>query len=169
MPPFKRIRSTLSGFGTWRTCARMLGAGSGISWLKESHVFAGGSLCQTEFTDQAVLEGSPEAFDVSLGLRGVSWDLLDAEFVEGSSDLGWELLAGQLLGHRPVGIVALEDAVAVAIEAEGHAVTGEELKQAEVSGGVLGRPGHGWWRRPESPAGSGAGRVLPASRDGWRR
>ena len=117
----------------------MLGAGSGISWLKESHVFAGGSLCQTEFTDQAILEGSPEAFDVSLGLRGVSWDLLDAEFVEGSSDLGWELLAGQLLGHRPVRIVALEDAVAVAIEAEGHAVTGDELmKQAEVSGGVLG-------------------------------
>ena len=49
-------------------------------------------------------------------------DLLDAEFVEGAADLGWELLSSELFGDRPVRIVALEDAVAITVEAEGHAL-----------------------------------------------
>lgn len=102
-------------------------------------LLAGRGLGETQFADETILEGSPEAFDASLGLRRTSRDLLDSEFVEGASDLGWELLSGEFFGHRPVGIVALEDAVAVAVKAEGHAVTVDELmKQAEVSDGVLG-------------------------------
>jgi hypothetical protein len=37
--------------------------------------------------------------------------------------LGGALFAGELFGHGPVGIVALEDAVAVAVKAERHAVS----------------------------------------------
>jgi hypothetical protein len=38
--------------------------------------------------------------------------------------LGGALFAGELFSHGPVGIIALKDAVAVAIEAEGNAVSG---------------------------------------------
>src|SRR5205807_5317279 len=48
------------------------------------------------------------------------------------------LLAAEFFFAGPVRIVALEDAVAVAIEAEGNAVSGEQsLQTAEVTYGIF--------------------------------
>ena len=77
------------------------------------------SLSEAEFADQAVLAGAPGALDAALGLGRVSGNLLDAEFLQSAAELGGRLLAGELFGQGPVGIVALKDAVAVAVEARG--------------------------------------------------
>jgi len=78
-----------------------------------------GGPCQAKFADQAVLAGAPETFDSALGLGRIGGDLLNAEFFESASEMGWSLLTGELFGDSPMGIVALEDAVAIAVEAEG--------------------------------------------------
>jgi hypothetical protein len=57
-------------------------------------------------------------------MRPLAWgrvggDLLDAEFFKSASELGGSLFASELFGDSPVRIVALEDGVAVAVEAEG--------------------------------------------------
>jgi hypothetical protein len=68
----------------------------------------------------------------------LSRDLLDAELVESASYLGWRLLSGKFFGHRPMGIIALKDAVTVAIEAKGRAVASDQLlKSTELSNGVF--------------------------------
>src|SRR5678810_969037 len=77
----------------------------------------GGGVDEAEFADQAVLTGAPDAFDAALGLGGVGGDLLDAELVESASELGGGLLAGELFGKGPAGILSLEDAVAITVEA----------------------------------------------------
>ena len=82
----------------------------------------GGGVDQAEFANQAVLTGAPDAFDAALGLGGVGGDLLDAELVESASELGGGLFAGKLFGEGPVGIVALEDAVTIAVEADRKSV-----------------------------------------------
>jgi hypothetical protein len=98
-----------------------------------------GSLGQAEFADQTVLAGAPKTFDASLGLRGIGGDLLNAEFFESASEMGWSLSTGELLGDSPMGIVTLEDAVAIAIEAERHAVGGDHGTQGEeIADGVFG-------------------------------
>ncbi|HEY4933107.1 MAG TPA: hypothetical protein VII23_16195 [Terriglobales bacterium] len=79
-------------------------------------------LLRHESSDPAVLAGAPGALDAALGLRRVGGNLLDAEFLQGASQLGGRLFASELFGQGPVGIVALEDAVAVAVEAEGYAM-----------------------------------------------
>src|SRR5208283_3661914 len=81
-----------------------------------------GGAGEAEFADQAVLKGAPGALDAALGLGRVGGDLLDAKFFEGASELGGSLFSGELLGEGPVRIVALEDAVAVAVKAERDAV-----------------------------------------------
>ena len=81
-------------------------------------------LGEAEFADQAVLAGTPGALDAAFGLGRVGGDLLDAEFLQRPAQLGGALFAGELFSHGPVGIIALKDAVAVAIEAEGNAVSG---------------------------------------------
>jgi len=102
-------------------------------------LFAGGGVGEPEFAAQTILASAPEAFDASFGLGRVGGDLLDAEFLKGAAALGWQLLTGEFFGDAPVGIVALEDAMAIAVEAEGHAVGGDELtQQLEVADGVLG-------------------------------
>ena len=58
------------------------------------------------------------ARDAALGLGRVGGDLLNAEFLESPPQLSRRLFTGELFGQGPVGIVALEDAVAVAVEAE---------------------------------------------------
>ena len=45
-----------------------------------------------EFTDQAILEGAPEALDAAFGLGGGGRDPADAEFAQGPTELGRELL-----------------------------------------------------------------------------
>src|SRR5271167_2616399 len=53
--------------------------------------------------------------------------------------MGGALFAGELFGQGPVGIVALEDAVAVAVEAERHAVRGDHgVQSAQIAEGVFG-------------------------------
>ena len=83
-----------------------------------------GGVGEAKFADQTVLASAPGAFDAALGLGRVGGDLLDAEFFERASELSGRLFSGELFGQGPVGIVALEDAVAVAIEAERDAVSG---------------------------------------------
>ena len=93
---------------------------------------------EAEFADQASA-GAPDAFDAALGLRGVGGDLLDAEFVESASKLGGGLFSGELFGEGPVGIVALEDAVTIAVEAERDAVGGDHgVQGAEIADGIFG-------------------------------
>ena len=77
-----------------------------------------GGVGEAKFADQTVLAGAPGALDAALGLGRVGGDLLDAEFFESASQLGGRLFSGELFGEGPVGIVALEDGVAVAVEAE---------------------------------------------------
>src|SRR6476646_9386069 len=74
-----------------------------------------------------------------LAWGGVGGDLLDAELVESASELGGGLLAGELFGEGPAGIVALEDAVTVAVEAERDAVGGDHgVQGAEIADGIFG-------------------------------
>jgi hypothetical protein len=96
-------------------------------------------LGEAEFADQAVLAGAPGALDAAFGLGRVGGDLLDAEFLQSASQLGGPLFTGELFGHGPVGIVALEDAVAVAIKAEGHAVSHDHgVRRTHIAEGVFG-------------------------------
>jgi hypothetical protein len=99
----------------------------------------GGGMNQAEFADQAVLTGAPDAFDAALGLGRVGGDLLDAEFVERASELRGRLLARQLFGPGPVGIVAREDTVTIAVEAERDAVGGDHgVQDAQVADSIFG-------------------------------
>ena len=77
----------------------------------------GGGAGEAQFADQAVLAGAPGALDTALGLRGVSGNLLDAELLQGLSELSGSLFAGELFGECPVGVVALKDGVAIVVEA----------------------------------------------------
>src|SRR5208337_1818966 len=99
----------------------------------------GGGAGEAKFADQTVLKGAPGALDAALGLGRVGGNLLDAEFLESPSELGRRLFSGELFGQGPVGIVALENAVAVAVEAEGYAVRGDHgVQGAEIAEGIFG-------------------------------
>src|SRR5258708_14282442 len=67
---------------------------------------------QTQLAGEAILEGAPEAFDATLGLRTLGRDVGDAELLRGAADLRGLAAAGELFFHRPVSVVAHEDAVA---------------------------------------------------------
>jgi hypothetical protein len=72
-------------------------------------------------------------------LGRVGWDLLDAELVESASELGRSLFSGELFGKGPVGIVALEDAVAVTVETERDAVRQDHgVQGAEITDSIFG-------------------------------
>jgi hypothetical protein len=93
---------------------------------------------ETEFADQTVLAGTPGALDAALGLGRVGGDLLDAEFFESATQLGGASFSGELFGQGPVGIVALKDAMAVAVEAEGDAVSANHgVQGAEITESVF--------------------------------
>jgi hypothetical protein len=96
-------------------------------------------LGQPEFADQAVLAGAPGALDAAFGLGRVSGDLLDAEFFQRPTQMGGALLSGELFGESPAGIVALKDAVAIAVQAERHAVSADHrMQSAEIAESVFG-------------------------------
>ena len=98
-----------------------------------------GGAGEAKFADQTVLASAPGAFDAALGLGRVGGNLLDAEFLQSASQLGGRLFSGELFGHGPVGIVALEDGVAVAIETEGDAVGGDHgVESAEIAESIFG-------------------------------
>ncbi len=63
-------------------------------------LFDGCDAVDTKLLVESVLEGAPEAFDSSFGLRRASADPGDAEFVEDASDLGQQRLAGELFFQR---------------------------------------------------------------------
>ena len=133
------------------------------------------SVGEAEFADQAVLAGAPGALDAAFSLGRAGRNLLDAEFFQSAAQMGGALFAGELFGQGPVGIVALKDAVAIAVEAERHAMSrdhgmhrahiaegvfGFELKMSgeDLAGGVVLKADEGEFR-------SG----LPANHGGWRR
>ena len=59
--------------------------------------------------------------------------------VERASELGGRLFSGELFGQGPVGIVALEDGVAVAIEAERDAVGDDHgVQGAKIAESIFG-------------------------------
>ena len=94
---------------------------------------------EAQLADQTVLAGAPGAFDAAFGLGRVGGDLLDAEFFQRASELGRSLFSGELFGEGPMGIVALEDGVAVAVEAERDAVSGDHgAEGAKVAEGIFG-------------------------------
>src|SRR5258708_30084051 len=64
---------------------------------------------------------------------------LDAELVESPSELSRRLFSGELFGEGPVGIVALEDAVAVAGETEWGVMSDKHCPGgAEMTEGIFG-------------------------------
>ena len=72
-------------------------------------------------------------------MRRVGGDLLDAELVESAPELGGRLFSGQWFGQGPVGVVALEDAVAVAVKAERDAVGCDHgTERAEIGDRIFG-------------------------------
>ena len=94
---------------------------------------------QTQFAGEAILKGSPETLDASLGLRTSGRDVGDAELLERAAELSGLAVAGKLFFHGPVIVIANEDTVAVAIETEGDTEAAEQaLEQAEIAAGVFG-------------------------------
>src|SRR5882724_10817472 len=77
---------------------------------------------QAEFTDEAVLQGPPEAFDAAFGLGRLRGDEPDAEIPQHAPEMGGVLLAAELFGERPVLIITAEEAEAIAVERHGDAV-----------------------------------------------
>ena len=93
---------------------------------------------QTQLTGEAILKSAPEAFDAALGLRTLSSDVGDAELIQSAAELCGLLAAGELFFHRPVIVVANEDAVAIAIEAERYAEAAQQaVEQAEIAASVF--------------------------------
>jgi hypothetical protein len=90
--------------------AKLLQPGVGFS--------QGGGAGEAQFADQTVLKGAPGALDAAFGLGRVGRDLVDAELLQCASELSGRLFSDELFGHGPVRVVALEDGVAVAVEAE---------------------------------------------------
>ena len=91
---------------------------------------------EAEFAAPAILEHAPEAFDAAFGLRRLRGDEGDAEFAEGAAELRGLALAGKFFMERPVGIIAHEDAAAIAVEGRGHAEAVQQaLEHVEIAFG----------------------------------
>src|ERR1700675_3001003 len=94
---------------------------------------------EAEFADQAVLAGAPGALDAAFGLGRVGGDLLDAEFLQSPTQLVGGLFSGELFGQGPVGSVALKDDVAIAVDTERHAVSGDHsVHRAKIAESIFG-------------------------------
>ena len=94
---------------------------------------------QTQFAGEAILKSAPETFDAAFGLRTLRSDVSDAELIESAAELSGLAAAGELFFHRPVIIVANEDAVAIAVETDGYAEAAQQaLEQAEIAARVFG-------------------------------
>ena len=77
---------------------------------------------EAQLGDEAILQGLPEPFDAALGLGRVGRDVADAEVPQDLAELGGMLGALELFLEAPVGIIADEDAEAIAVEGHGQAV-----------------------------------------------
>jgi len=61
-----------------------------------------GGASQTKFADQTILTSAPGTLDAAFGLGQVGGDLLDAELVEGASELGAGLLFRRVVRPRSI-------------------------------------------------------------------
>ena len=94
---------------------------------------------QTQLAGEAILKSAPEAFDAALGLGTLGSDVGDAELLQSAAELSGLAAAGELFFHRPVIVVANEDAVAIAVETEGYAEAAQQAaEQAEIAASVFG-------------------------------
>ena len=85
---------------------------------------------QAELDDEAILQGAPEPLDAALGLGRVGGDVADAEVPQDLAEVGGVLGALELFLEAPVGVVADEDAEAIAVE--GHRA-GRAARRAAAS------------------------------------
>jgi hypothetical protein len=102
-------------------------------------------LGESQFNDEAILEGAEEALNPTLRLWGVSPDPRDAEFLKRPSDLGLPRDAAELVveGERRVRIRA-KDPMAIRVDCGREAVAADELtEEEEIAVGVLLRAKHG--------------------------
>jgi len=76
---------------------------------------------QTQFLDEAVLEGAKESFDASLGLGAMGMEDLDLQFSQGAGVLGLWLTVPELLLNG--GLTTGGDKNAVLIHIQGHWTT----------------------------------------------
>lgn len=93
-----------------------------------------------QFTDEAILQGAPEAFDPAFGLRGSGRDPADAQLLEGAADVGERArAAAQLLIERQrLAGRALEDAVAIAVDCDRAALGRHQRAQdPEIAVGIF--------------------------------
>src|SRR5579862_3401730 len=94
---------------------------------------------QAQLAGETILKGAPETFDASLSLGALSSDVGDAELLQRAAKLCGFTSASEFFFHRPMIIVANEDAVAVAVEAEGNAEAAQQaVEQAEIAAGIFG-------------------------------
>ena len=108
--------------------------------------------------DEAVLQGFPEALDAALGLGRVGADVADREVSQDLAELGGVLGALELLLHAPVGVVADEDAEAIAVEGHRQPVArGETPEQGEIAVEIL--------RGPEVQRQDGARRIVDGAEE----
>jgi hypothetical protein len=95
---------------------------------------------QTQFTGETILESAPEAFDASFGLRTSGRDVGDAELFQSAAELRGLAATGELFFHRPVIVIANEDAVAIPVETERDAEAAEQApEQAKITVRIFGR------------------------------
>jgi hypothetical protein len=101
----------------------------------------GGDPLEAQLDDEAVLQGAPEALDAALGLGRAGGDEPDGEVLEDRAEVGRVLAALEFFRERPVGVVADEDAEAIAVEGQGQAVgEADLLEHRRVAMQILGRP-----------------------------
>jgi len=100
-----------------------------------------------QLAGETILKGAPKTFNAAFGLRALGNDVGDAELLQRAAELCGFTAADEFFFHRPVVIVANEDAVTDAIETDGDA------EAAETGGGAGGnsraRLRWGRTRRPE--------------------
>ena len=98
-----------------------------------------GCSSQRKLAGETILKGAPETFDAAFGLGTVCGDVGDAELLQSAAELRGAAATGEFFFHRPMIIVAHEDAVAISVEAEGDAVAAQQaVEQAEIAARIFG-------------------------------
>ena len=91
-----------------------------------------GQASQAQLRDEAILQGTPKAFNAALGLGRASGDGADAQLDQGPAELRRLLSPRQLFLGSPARMgITHEDAMPIVIEGVGDAVGGEHLAQQE--------------------------------------
>lgn len=95
---------------------------------------------EAEFDHEAMLEGTPEAFDTALGLGGTGADMVDAELAQDLAELSeGGLFTGEfVVNGKAVLLAGEEDGVAIAVERVWDAVVIEHMaKDVKIADQVL--------------------------------